>query len=133
MFLLVAIAAVAMWLITQVGMVTGEIEVVQFDTWPRTNRFADDTLIEVVNVEFKYLQPEELRHTSVHLFYGDPAFTESKNIEVGTRIKFRYRAKPMLWLKPYPPDPVAIRSLGLNPADIEEIITAVDMVPEIEQ
>ena len=111
-FLLVAIAAVAMWLVTQVGMVTAEIEIVQFDTWPRTKRFENDTLIEVINVKFKYVQPVELSNMSLNLFYGDPALAESKNIEVGGRIKFRYRAKPMLWLKPTKPDPIAIRSLA---------------------
>lgn len=127
MFALVAIVGFGMWLITQVGMETAEIEILQFDTWPRTGLEETDSPIEVVNVEFKYLHPEELRNTSLHLFFGDPAFADAKNIEVGTRIKFRYRARPMMWLKPYKPDPIAIRSLGLDAKNIEEIITVVSL------
>jgi hypothetical protein len=130
MFALVAIAGSCMWLITQVGMETAEMEILQFDTWPRTGLEETDSPIEVVNVVFKYLHPEELRNTNLHLFFGDPAFTEAKNIGVGTRIKFRYRARPMMWLKPYKPDPIAIRSLGLDAKNIEEIITVISLPSE---
>lgn len=127
MFALVALVAFGMWLITQVGMETAEIEILRFDTWPRTSVEETESPIEVVYVQFKYVHPEELSDTSLSLFFGDPAYTQSKNIEIGTRIKFRYRARPMMWLKPVKPDPIAIRSLGLNPSDIEEIITEVNM------
>ena len=129
MFALVAIAALGMWLITQVGMETAEIEILQFDTWPRTGVEETDSRIEVVCVKFRYVQPKELSNTSLILFFGDAAFTESKTIDVGTRIKFRYRAEPMIWLKPNQPDPIAIRSLGLDSNDIEEIITEVNLPP----
>lgn len=125
MFLVIAIAAIGIWLITQVGMETAEIEILQFDTWPRTGVSEADSRIEVARVKFKYVQPNELSNTSLNLFFDDPALTEAKNIRVGTRIKFRYRARPMLWLKPYKPDPIAIRTLGLDRNDIEEIITEV--------
>ena len=125
MFAVVAIVGLCVWLITQVGMETAEIEIIQFDTWPRTGLAETGSAIEVASVEFKYVHPEELSNTSLHLFFRNPAYSENKNIEVGSRIKFKYRARPMLWLRPYKPDPVAIRSLGLDPKSVEETITIV--------
>ncbi len=129
-FVWVAVAAVGLWLITQVGMETAEIEVLQFDTWPRTTVDESDSPREVVNVGFRYVKPEELSNSRLILFFGDSAYTDAKNIEIGTKIKFRYRARPMMWLKPGKPDSIAIRSLGLDESEIEEIITEVNLRSE---
>jgi hypothetical protein len=130
MLALVAIAALGMWLTTQVGMETAEIEILQFDTWPRTTVDETDSPLEVVNVKFRYVQPEELSNTKLILFFDGAAYTDTKNIEIGTRIKFRYRAREVMWLKPSKPDPIAIRSLGLDASEIEEIVTEVNLRSE---
>ena len=127
LFALVGIVGFCLWLITQVGMETAEIEILQFDTWPRTGLVETEAPIAVVNVKFRYVRPEELSQTTVNLFFGEPGYTDAKNIDVGTRIRFRYRVRPMMWLKPVKPDPMAIRSLGLDERNIEEIITEVNL------
>ena len=130
LFALVTCVALAMWLVTQVGVTTGEIEVLQFDAWPGNVSSARNSRIEISGIKFKYVAPEDLSNTNLSLFFADPTFIEFKNIEVGSRIRFRYRTKSMLWLRATHPDPIAIQSLGINPDDVAEIITSIELVAE---
>lgn len=126
LFALVAIFSLGLWLITQVGVETAEIEVLQFDVWDGKDSDEPAT-VEVAKVKFEYLLPESRIDTCLVLFVKESALTSVKNIVPGTRIRFRYRSSPMMWLKPVQPDPLAIRLIGLNPDDIEEIITEVNL------
>lgn len=129
LFVLVGIISLGLWLFTQVGMEVAEIELLQFDVIPQKEGLEDLKTSKVVHARFRYVSPVSLSNTELILFFGDPASTDVK-LSTGSRIKFRYRNRPMLWLKPQHPDPLAIRLLGIDPDDIEEIITEVNMVPE---
>ncbi|MDG1874841.1 MAG: hypothetical protein P8J27_13080 [Mariniblastus sp.] len=138
LFLAIAVACGGLWLVTQAGMKTAEIEILQFDAVP-INRFsgielpdhqasmsgsADDTpdlIYELAKVQFSFREPMESRHETVSVFLT-PMLTDEV-FEVGQRLKFRYRASPILWLKAMNPVGSALEFLAIEQDCIEEIIT----------
>ena len=127
LFVIVAIAAGGLWMHTQAGMVDAEIEVqgVQQDIYQGiSTKF-------VHSLDYRFLEPELLAQSMQIVFLREPLNVE-KPIEVGTRIRFRYRPKSVFWLEQQNPNSVAVRKLGLAPEDINEIISEVQL-PEIDE
>lgn len=113
-----------MWATTQYGVEVAEIEIVQYDTVAGSGPVVDGHEIpqaELVKVSYQYLQPESLRHLRVHLFLKP--FLVGHTFEPGQRLKFRYRARSVLWLEMVSPDQVALQELAIKEESIEETIT----------
>lgn len=138
LFVAIAVVCAALWVVTQAGMETAEIEILQFDTVevfhipgsvvvedpsfpPIGTSFGQDPIIELVKVKFAFLEPESRRHETINVFL-EPALTETV-FEVGQRLKFQYRAKPILWFDAVNPTLAAVDLMEIEEDSIEEIIT----------
>ena len=121
LFLAVFVVCAVLWAVTQKGVQTAEIEILTYSTELETDRYGT-TVEKVTTIEFVYLNPQNRRHLTLHLFLT-PTFAE-KTFEVGTCLSFEYREKPLFWLKPSNPDDIAIAMLKIDKASIEEVITA---------
>jgi hypothetical protein len=132
LFCLMAIASIAVWSFTQFGMVTAEIDLVEVSTWePEVDSISDDSNrpMHVNKVVFQFTQPQDLSTAKISLFMAEPTKIDTR-IKAGDRLKFRFRARQVLWLKPGRPDQVAIHLIGLNPNQIEQIIHEVGLGKE---
>jgi len=137
LFIAMAMTCGGMWVVTQAGMETAEIEILQFDTvvvlhlpgtvaenptLPHSGvSFRQQPNEELVKAKFVFLEPENLRHETISVFL-EPTLTDAI-FEVGQRLKFQYRAKPILWLKASSPEKVAMELMKIEQDSIEEIIT----------
>jgi hypothetical protein len=121
LFLTVTVIAFLLWTYTQAGMATAEIEIqgIQLET-PRNGHQI------VHSLDYRFLEPEELYQSMHVVFFRRPA-AANEPVEVGKRIRFRYRARGVFWLKQQNPNTLAIRLLGLDEENINEIISVVQM------
>ena len=123
LFSLIVVASAAMWIITQAGMVDGEIEIERFEFIQEAEPLSGEERVELTLVKFKYTKPRDLTSTHVCLFM-EP-IEPRKIFNVGTTISFRYRDRPVFGLKTEQPLDVVMAQLGITESDVEEIITEV--------
>lgn len=135
LFTSIAAASLAAWSLTQYGIVTAEIEIIDFDTWERTGertQVSRDEPFELAKVVFQYVRPAELSNTRINLFL-DSSTKAKTRIARGERFLFRYRALPLVWFKSTSPHPIAIARIGLDPDDVEETIVEIRLAAEQER
>ena len=119
--------------LTQYGLKTAEIEVVRFDSEAidvESAGYSPETRFDVFQVAFRYLSPSDASRTRVNLHFDEPVSVR-KNFQNGQRFRIRYRVKPLLGLEIEDPNFVVIQSLGLERAEIEQIIVENTILSEV--
>lgn len=132
MFVVATISG-GLWLVTQAGMETCEIEIIEVSglSFEGPNGSFDNFGSSLAVLRYRYLRPDDERRTRVNLFFSS---TEKLNFELsgnadsvkfieGSRAVFRYRKKPVLWMKADNLIMMSINEFGLSPNDIEEVIS----------
>jgi hypothetical protein len=125
LFGLIAIASLAVWSFTQIGVVTAEFEIIEVDAWEQTEDLENNDPNrppKIIKLVFQYVRPGDLATTRLNLFLRGPTETTTR-IQPGDRFTFRYRQRPFLWLTSNRPDPIALQRIGLDRDDIEEVIS----------
>ena len=123
LFLLIAVAGIGLHFYLQLSLEVSEIEIVEIREDFPANIFQFEASEGVVKIEFEYMEPEERRGSRVSLFFAKPFAVE--NLEVGDRMRFRYRAKTSAdFYEETQLREAAIRSLGIDPDEVQETIIA---------
>lgn len=125
-----ALISIGLWLTTQYGISKGEIEIIEFEDWNGFEISAERPALEISKIQFRFLVPDSLKHRAqVNLFMKEHVWIEGTNINVGKKVRFKYRSKPLPWAQIETPTQGALKQLGLQSIDIEELITESLMPP----
>ena len=109
--------AIGLWVLTQHGIETAEIEITECHVVSaETNPGAKFLKL----LAFDYLRPSDESHIGVFVFLRHQPW--KKELEFGDRLTFRYRAKPIFGLKLTDPTEVALKNLGIDQENVQEII-----------
>ena len=136
LLLLILLAAIALWLATNTGMKTAQVEVLDMSalSFLGPNGSNDNFGPHQAQLRFRCVKPESLSDTVVNVFLNTTAVTRPQS-EFGEKniLVFRFRQEPVLWMRPDDPVREAVRRLGFQTDEIEEVIMAIypaDFTPE---
>jgi len=125
LFLLISVGGIGVHFHLQLSLEGSEIEIIEIREDFPANIFQFEANEGVVKIKFEYMEPEERKGDRVSLFLAKPFAVE--NLEVGDRMRFRYRVKTSAeFYGETQLREAAIRSLGSDPGEVQEtIITTV--------
>ncbi len=128
---LLLLVAVGLWLVTQAGMSKAEIKVLDVSglSFFGPDGSHDNWGVRFGKIRFRFLRPTELDDQFVNVFVNTARVFEEDDL-IDRRVLFRYRSRKVLWMKVQNPTQLAIRELGLEEQDIEELIT--EVMPNVE-
>jgi hypothetical protein len=134
-----------LWLVTQAGMDTCEIEIIEVSrlSFEGPDGSFDNFGFYQAVIRYRVIRPVGDPPKKVNLFFhfasklgkppnltadaeepaGDVKSIDSAKVMEGGRVVFRYRKQDVLWMKADNLREMTIRKLGFNPDDIEEVIT----------
>lgn len=125
-----ALISFGLWLTTQYGISKGKIEIIEFEDWNGFKISAERPILEVSKIQFRFLAPDNLKEKAqINLFIKEHVWIDATNINVGKKVRFKYRSKPLPWAQIQTPTQGALKQLGLRASDIEEVITESLMPP----
>ena len=124
LFAVFALISFGLWLTTQYGISKGEIEIIELEDWNGFEFSEEHSILEVSKIQFRFLKPEHLKQNSqTNLFMKQHVLLDCTNINVGKKVRFKYRSKPLPWAQSETPTQGVLTELGLRPNDVEELIT----------
>lgn len=115
LMLAITLIGIGLWGVTQYGVETMEAEIIQVNV--------EDDLSKpprITRIGLDFLRPSEQAHLSLQVFLKRPI---EREWEVGDRLIFRYRAKPLLGLKQDVPRQKIFAMLGIAEENLQEVIT----------
>ncbi|MCP4476569.1 MAG: hypothetical protein GY880_32875 [Planctomycetaceae bacterium] len=124
LFVGLALISLGLWLTTQYGISQGEIEIIECEDWNGLEMSEDQSILEVSKIQFRFSEPASLTQNSqTNLFLKEHVWLDCTNINVGKKVRFKYRSKPLPWAQSETPTQGVLAELGLRPSDVEELIT----------
>jgi hypothetical protein len=113
--------AVGFWYANEIGKVDCEIQIDELDVFEDGPDLSRSSFPCVTSLTFSYVRPQHLTNYRVRIILDEQVFGEQV-FEVGDRIEFRYREYSLFGLKQDSPQDVALRLLGIQQSQIEELI-----------
>ncbi|MDB4372381.1 hypothetical protein N9Z53_01260 [Mariniblastus sp.] len=124
LFAVFALISFSLWLTTQYGISKGEIEIIELEDWNGFEFSEEHSILEVSKIQFRFLKPEHLKQNSqTNLFMKQHVLLDCTNINVGKKVRFKYRSKPLPWAQAETPIQGILNRLGLHPSNVEETLT----------